>query len=356
MAGLVRSPSTGRVGVPFSARFHSARLGRKPAGVLVGGLRMSSVPAFGHRPVMLEEVVELFRSVPPGVLLDGTVGGAGHARALLRAHRGLRLVGLDRDAEALAAASAALGDLGERATLVQSSFAEAGRVLDGLGVPAVSGVLLDLGVSSWQLNRPDRGFSYRAEGPLDMRMDRSSGRSAAELVNELPEGELARLLRDYGDERFAARVARALVAARPLTTTVQLADVVRDAIPAATRRSGGHPARRSFQALRIAVNDELGPLPGALDELIRRLAPEGRIAVLSYHSGEDRMVKQHLRRAATGDCTCPPGLPCACGARPTLRLLRRGGRRPTEAEIASNRRAESARLRAAERLPQEHQP
>ena len=317
---------------------------------------MSPAHGLGHRPVMLGEIVELFGPVPPGVLLDGTLGGAGHARALLEAHPGLRLVGIDRDPDAVAAASAALRGLGERAAVLRARFSEAGPALDGLGVAGLSGALLDLGVSSWQLDRAERGFGYSHDGPLDMRMDPTSGPSAADLVNTLPEGELARLLGDYGDERFASRVAGAIVAARPVTTTGRLAEVVRDAIPAATRRSGGHPARRTFQALRIAVNDELGPLPGALDELIGRLVPGGRIAVLSYHSGEDRIVKDRLRRAATGGCECPPGLPCACGARPTLRLLGRGGRRPTETEIASNRRAESARLRAAERLPTESQP
>lgn len=317
---------------------------------------MSSAPAFGHRPVMLDEIVELFGPVPAGVLLDGTLGGAGHARALLEAHPGLRLVGIDRDPDAVAAASAALAGFGSRARVVRARFADAARVLDDLEVGALSGALLDLGVSSWQLDRPERGFSYRAEGPLDMRMDPTTGPSAADLVNDLAEGELARVLRAYGDERFAGRIARAVVAARPVTTTVQLAELVRDAIPAATRRTGGHPARRTFQALRIAVNDELRSLPDALDALIERLAPGGRIGLLSYHSGEDRIVKDRLRAAATGGCVCPPGLPCVCGARPTVRLLGRGGRRPSDAEIATNRRAESARLRAAERLSPESQP
>jgi 16S rRNA (cytosine1402-N4)-methyltransferase len=314
---------------------------------------MSPTPGLGHRPVLLDEIVELFRPVPPGVLLDGTLGGGGHARALLGAHLGLRLVGIDRDPDAIAAASEALVGFEERAAVIRARFSEVGSVLDALGITGISGALLDLGVSSWQFDRAERGFSYRHDGPLDMRMDPTSGISALDVVATASEADLARLLADYGDERFAGRVARAIVAARPITTTGRLAEVVRDAIPAATRRSGGHPARRTFQALRIAVNDELGQLPGALDELIDRLVPGGRIAVISYHSGEDRIVKYRLRRAATGDCACPPELPCVCGARPTLRLLWRGGRRPTETEIASNRRAESARLRAAERLATE---
>jgi 16S rRNA (cytosine1402-N4)-methyltransferase len=317
---------------------------------------MSPAPDLGHRPVMLAEIVELFRTVPPGVLFDGTLGGAGHSRAVLGAHPGLRLVGLDRDPDAVAAATVALAGFGERATVLRARFSEAGPALDASGATRISGALLDLGVSSWHLDRAERGFGYRHDGPLDMRMDPTSGPSAADLVATLPVGELARLLADYGDERFADRVARAIVAARPVTTTGRLAEVVRDAIPAATRRRGGHPARRTFQALRIAVNDELGQLPGTIDELIGRLAPGGRIAVISYNSGEDRIVKDRLRRAATGDCRCPPGLPCVCGAQPSLRLLGRSARRPTDTEIASNRRAESARLRAAERLPTERLP
>ena len=212
-------------------------------------------------------------------------------------------------------------------------------------------VLFDLGVSSPQLDRAERGFSYRQAAPLDMRMDRRGGPTAATVVNEYPEAELASVLRRYGDERFAARIARAIVAARPVSTTGELADLVREAIPAPARRRGGHPAKRTFQAIRIEVNDELAILPGSIDAAIELLAPGGRIAVLSYHSGEDRIVKDRLREAETGGCTCPPGLPCVCGAVPVVRLLRRGGWVADPAEVARNPRAESARLRAAERLP-----
>jgi 16S rRNA (cytosine1402-N4)-methyltransferase len=208
-------------------------------------------------------------------------------------------------------------------------------------------------VSSPQLDRPERGFSYRAEGPLDMRMDPTSSPSAADVVNAYDARRLAGVLRRYGDERFADRIARAIVAARPLTTTTQLAEVVRGAIPAATRRTGGHPAKRTFQALRIEVNGELDVLAPALDAALDALAPGGRIAVLTYHSGEDRIVKERLRRAATGGCTCPPALPCGCGAVPLVRLLKAGGWTADEAEVAANPRAESARLRAAERLPED---
>ncbi len=215
----------------------------------------------------------------------------------------------------------------------------------------LSGVLFDLGVSSPQLDVAERGFSYRRDAPLDMRMDPTSGPSAADLVNDLDEDSLVELLTDNGEGRFARRIARAMIEARPLTTTGQLADVVRSAIPAATRRTGGHPARRVFQAIRIAVNDELGQLQSALDDALSLLRPGGRCVAIAYHSGEDRLVKTTFVRAATGDCRCPPGLPCACGADPQFRLVRRGARRPTAEEIGRNHRAEAARLRVIERLP-----
>jgi len=217
-------------------------------------------------------------------------------------------------------------------------------------LPTVAGVLFDLGVSSPQFDRAERGFSYRLEAPLDMRMDQRQARSAADVVNATDETELARILRVHGDERYASRIARSIVAARPITTTTALADVVRDAIPAPARRRGGHPAKRTFQALRIEVNDELAVLPDALDQAIDALAPGGRCVVLSYHSGEDRIVKSRFRDAATGGCTCPPGLPCQCGATPRVRELRPLKRRPTAVEVESNRRSESAVLRAVEKV------
>lgn len=372
----MRSLSTGWVEVPFSARFHFARSGRNPDGMPVERLRMvqrwaaltmsSRTPAggsggerplvhrtFAHRPVMVEEVVDLLAATPPGTVLDATVGGGGHARALLAAAPHLGVVGLDRDADAVAAARAALEEYGPRARVEQARFDDLAGVLAGLGVAALSGALFDLGVSSPQLDRPERGFSYRAEGPLDMRMDRRQPVSASDVVNGWAEADLARLFAEHGEPRFARRVARAVVAGRPLRTTSEFAAVVRDAIPAAARRTGGHPARRVFQAVRIAVNEELAVLPTALDDALDLLSPGGRCVVLSYHSGEDRIVKDRFRHAATGGCTCPPGLPCVCGATPTVRLLTRGARRPSPAEVAANRRSESARLRSVERLPAE---
>lgn len=309
--------------------------------------------SFTHVPVMLDEVVASFAPVPAGVVLDGTAGGGGHAAALLAALPRLQVVALDQDPDAVAAATAALAPFGPRATVVRARFDRFAAVLDGLGVGVLAGALLDLGVSSPQLDRQERGFSYRADGPLDMRMDPDGPVRAADIVNGWEPAELARLFAANGEARFARRIAAAVVAARPLATTGELAEVVRAAIPAAARRTGGHPARRVFQALRVAVNDELGPLAGTLDGLIERLTPGGRLVVLAYHSGEDRIVKDRLRVAATGGCTCPPGLPCGCGAVPTARLVTRGARRPSDAELAANRRAESARLRVAERLPED---
>jgi 16S rRNA (cytosine1402-N4)-methyltransferase len=302
---------------------------------------------------MAAEVVALLSPSPPGVLLDATLGGAGHARALLDAAPQLTLIGLDQDPAAVAAASKVLAPYGSRARVVQTRFDEIRGVMSTLadgGISGLSAVLFDLGVSSPQLDQAGRGFSYRHDGPLDMRMDPGRPLSAGDVVNTWPERDLVRLLRDNGEARFTVRIVRAIIAARPVESTGRLADVVRNAIPAAARRTGGHPARRTFQAIRIAVNEELLILPGAIDAALATLVPGGRCAVISYHSGEDRIVKDHFRRAADGDCQCPPGLPCVCGAAPTVRLLSRRPLRPSAGEIASNRRAQSARLRAVERL------
>jgi 16S rRNA (cytosine1402-N4)-methyltransferase len=315
--------------------------------------RPTNRPTFRHRPVMVDQITELFAPVPAGVLIDATLGGGGHARALLEAHAHVRIVGIDQDDDALAASAPLADAFPGRFSAVHARFDRIAEIVGGATAGTddrVVGVLFDLGVSSPQLDRADRGFSYRHDAPLDMRMDRTGGTTAADVVNTYDERELADVLASFGDERFAGRIARAVVAARPITSTVELAEIVRGAIPAAARRTGGHPAKRSFQAIRIEVNRELDILPGAIDDAVSALAPAGRIAVLSYHSGEDRIVKDRLRQAETGGCTCPPGLPCACGAEPIVRLLKRGGWTPTVAEIAANPRAESARLRAAERL------
>jgi 16S rRNA (cytosine1402-N4)-methyltransferase len=305
---------------------------------------------FEHRPVMVDEVVELFQPVPSGTVVDATVGGGGHAAAILAGIPRVSILGLDRDADALAAAAESLAGFGDRVTLRHVRFDALTETMHELALETIAGALFDLGVSSPQFDVAERGFSYRVEAPLDMRMDRRAPSTAWNIVNDSDEAELTRILREYSDERYAARIARAIVAARPIDTTTQLADVVRDAIPAPARRRGGHPAKRTFQALRIEVNEELTVLPGALDQAIDALAPGGRCVVLSYHSGEDRIVKARFRDAATGGCTCPPGLPCQCGATPSVRELRPLKRRPTAREIASNPRAESAVLRAVEKL------
>lgn len=315
-------------------------------------MTMTAAP---HLPVLRDRVVALLADAPDGVIVDGTVGAAGHARAVLEAriarYGHAHLIGLDRDPLALELAAEHLAGVDATVELVRTRFDALPEVLDARGIDAVTGVLLDLGISSMHVDRAERGFSYRQDAPLDMRMDPDLPESAADLVNERPPGELARILRELGEERFADRIVRAIVDARPVTTTTQLAAIVRDAIPAAARRKGGHPATRTFQALRIAVNDELAALEAVLPVALERLAPGGVAVVLSYHSLEDRRVKQAFASAATG-CICPPGLPvCGCGRTPLVEPLVRRPERPGEEEIAANPRAASALLRAVRRLP-----
>jgi 16S rRNA (cytosine1402-N4)-methyltransferase len=301
--------------------------------------------SFEHIPVLRDEVVSLFASVPPGAVVDATVGGGGHAAALLEAYPSIRVVGLDRDPAALAATGQRLSSFGDRVTLIAAPFASLESLVSDSDVGPLVGVLLDLGVSSPQLDWSERGFSFREDGPLDMRMDPTTGPTAAELVNTLPVESLAALFRENGEGRLSGRIARAVVSARPLTSTRQLAEVVASAVPAPARRKG-HPARRVFQALRIAVNDELGQLEAALPAALSHLAVGGVCAVISYHSGEDRLTKQLFAEAASGGCVCPPGLPCVCGAVVHHQLLFRGAKKPSAAEVAANPRSESARLRA----------
>jgi 16S rRNA (cytosine1402-N4)-methyltransferase len=337
-------------------------MGEAPLGV-AGGSAIMLERVDTHQPVMVNRVVELLAVDATGVLVDATLGAGGHAAALLAASGpDVVLVGFDRDPDALEMAAERLAPYGDRVVLVHDGFetlaervtpvlAEAGPLL---------GVLYDLGVSSMQLDRAARGFSFRADGPLDMRMDPTRGRTAADLINDLDAGELARLLREYGEERYARRIAQRIVAARPLDGTAALADVVRGAVPAPVRHGRIDPATRTFQALRIAVNTELdsvrASLPQALDLAPPAVEPGsprhptrgGRVAVLSYHSLEDRIVKRVFADAARG-CICPPDLPvCACGREPIARALTRGAETPTTEEISSNPRARSARLRAVE--------
>ncbi|MEZ5406708.1 MAG: 16S rRNA (cytosine(1402)-N(4))-methyltransferase RsmH [Acidimicrobiales bacterium] len=320
---------------------------------------------FVHRPVMVDEIIALVSTVPAGAVLDATVGGGGHAAAILEARADLRLIGLDRDPHALAAATRRLAPYGNRALLRRARFDElapvlAGSAAEGAGAGSgdtttaeaplaveLSAFLFDLGVSSPQLDRAERGFSFRHDGPLDMRMDPDAPLSAAEVVNTYPVPELARVIGRYGDERFAGRIAAAIAAARPIAGTARLAEVVVGAIPAAARRTGGHPATRTFQAIRIEVNGELVILGPALESALDLLAVGGRGMVLTYHSGEDRIVKDVFRRRSTP--TAPPRLPVAPPAPPyaTIRPL---ARRPRPEEVEANPRSASARLRSIERV------
>jgi 16S rRNA (cytosine1402-N4)-methyltransferase len=308
---------------------------------------------FFHRPVLLREVLNFLGVVPGGIYADCTLGGGGHSYEILRiSSPGGKLIGLDRDRDAVAAASQKLSQFRGRATLIHSDFVYLPGILDDLDVKQVDGILYDLGVSSYQLDNPERGFTYMQDAPLDMRMDRNSGLTAADLVNSAPEKELVKIIRDYGEERFAGRIASFIARERarePIATTGRLAEIVKRAIPARYRREGPHPARRTFQAIRIAVNNELGALAGALREAVDRLKPGGRVCVITFHSLEDRIVKQSFREMAQR-CTCPKDFPvCACGRKPLLKIIRPGGITPSAEEMEENPRSRSARLRVAER-------
>ena len=315
---------------------------------------MPDLPDPAHLPVLLERCVGLLApalSTPGAVVVDCTLGMGGHAEALLAATPA-RVVGLDRDPEALRRSGARLSSYAGRVTLIHAVYDELPDVLSGLGLDRVQGVLFDLGVSSLQLDEVDRGFAYAQDAPLDMRMDPTAGITAADVVNGYDGRALARILRQYGDERFASRIADAIVRERavaPLTSTARLAELVRSSIPAATRRTGGHPAKRTFQALRIEVNDELGVLRRAVPAALDALAIGGRIVVLSYQSLEDKIVKSELvARSTSGVPVDLPFVPA--GSQPELRLLVRGSEQATQVEVAANPRAASVRLRAAERV------
>jgi 16S rRNA (cytosine1402-N4)-methyltransferase len=307
-----------------------------------------------HTPVMVGEVIASLRLRPGTITVDGTVGGGGHAEAILEntAPDGI-LIGIDADSDALGAAEKRLARFGERTILVKGNFADMERILSEKKIGMVDGMLLDLGVSSHQLDTADRGFSFSQDAPLDMRMDQTRAASAADLVNTLPWQELARIIRDYGEERMAGRIARAIVKERtlsPIRTTTDLARVVVRAFPPDVERQRIHPATRTFQALRIAVNDELANLRKALTDGMERLKAGGRFSVISFHSLEDRIVKNAFRDGEKG-CTCPPDLPvCACGGKPKLKVVTRKPVNPGDAEISGNPRARSAKLRTAEKI------
>lgn len=309
---------------------------------------------FSHKPILLGACVSTLLPERGGVYVDCTLGGGGHSEAILsRLPEGGRLIGIDRDADALAAANARLSGFGDSFASVRANFFAIDRILDDLGIDKVDGFLADLGVSSWQLDNPARGFSYQHSAPLDMRMDDRATFSAYDVVNVYTEAELVRIFRDYGEENWSSRIASFIVERRkkaPIRTTFDLVDIIKAAIPAAARRDGPHPAKRCFQAIRIEVNDELGGLDRALEDMVKRLNVHGRVVVISFHSLEDRIAKQCFARLQS-PCVCPPKAPiCTCGHKSLGRVLTRKPIIPQQSEIESNPRARSAKMRAFERL------
>ena len=308
---------------------------------------------FYHVSVLLEECLEGLDIKPDGIYVDGTLGGAGHSSRIAARLTTGRLIGIDRDPVALKAALQRLKPWEDRVTLVHSNFCEVRQVLDDLGIKAVDGILLDLGVSSPQLDEAERGFSYMADAPLDMRMDGGASLSAHEVVNTWPQEELKRILYDYGEERYAPQIAAAICrrrAEKPIETTLELTDIIRSAMPAAALREKQHPAKRSFQAIRIAVNDELGAVETVMKSAVSCLNPGGRLAIITFHSLEDRIVKNGMANAAKG-CTCPPNFPvCVCGNKPKVKLITRKPITASEEELSANPRSRSAKLRVCEKL------
>ena len=307
----------------------------------------------GHIPVLLHECIDNLNIRPDGIYVDGTLGMGGHSEQIAGRLTTGTLIGIDRDETAIARTGARLAPFGERVQLVHGNFRDTAAILDRLGIDAVDGMLFDLGVSSPQLDETQRGFSYMHDAPLDMRMDATSGLSAWNVVNEWPENELKRILYEYGEERYAPRIAGAIVRARaqrPISTTLELVDVIRSAMPGAALREKQHPAKRSFQAIRIAVNDELGAVETVMKKAVPLLNPGGRLAVITFHSLEDRIVKNAMAEAAKG-CTCPPSFPvCVCGKKPQVRIVTRKPIVSGEEELERNPRARSAKLRICEKL------
>ena len=308
---------------------------------------------FYHVSVLLDECIQALNIKPDGIYVDGTLGGAGHSSQIAARLTTGRLIGIDRDPKALKAASERLAPYADRVTLVHSNFSQLDEVLDSLGIEGVDGILLDLGVSSPQLDEAERGFSYMADAPLDMRMNSEDSLSAFEVVNTWPKEELRRILYEYGEERYAPQIAAAIDrrrAEKPIETTLELVDVIRSAMPPAALREKQHPAKRSFQAIRIAVNDELGAVGRVLEVAVPKLNRGGRLAIITFHSLEDRLVKNGMASNAKG-CTCPPSFPvCVCGNKPKVKLISKKPIVSGEAELERNPRARSAKLRVCEKL------
>ena len=307
---------------------------------------------FEHIPVLLNEVIEGLNIDPEGIYVDGTLGGAGHSYEIAKRLKGGRLIGIDRDEDAIAAASERLEPFSDRVTIVRGNYGDMADILGDIGISEVDGILLDLGVSSHQLDEAERGFSYREDAPLDMRMDRRDELTAYDVVNTYTEAELTRILKDYGEERFAGSIARHIVRARaerPVSTTFELSDIIKASIPAKYRDKKGHPAKRSFQAIRIEVNHELDILRDSLNGMIDILKPGGRLCVISFHSLEDRIVKQAMR-TAEDPCICPKDFPvCVCGRKPKGRCVSKKAITAADNELDTNNRAHSAKLRIFEK-------
>ena len=306
-----------------------------------------------HKSVLLHECIENLNIRPDGIYVDGTLGLGGHSMEIAKRLTTGRLIAIDQDETAIARSKERLAPWADRITFVHGNFRSLGKILDDLGIDRVNGMLFDLGVSSPQLDEAERGFSYMADAPLDMRMDQSAPVTAWTVVNTWSESELARILRDYGEERYAGRIAAGIVRSRekkPVETTLELVDIIKSAMPGAALREKQHPAKRSFQAIRIAVNDELGAVERMMQAAVDRLNPGGRLAVITFHSLEDRIVKNAMNEAAQG-CTCPKEFPvCVCGKTPRVRILSRKPILSTAQELAENPRARSAKLRAAEKI------
>ncbi len=306
---------------------------------------------FSHTPVLLYEVVELLQCSTGNIIVDGTVGGGGHAYEILkRILPGGHLIGIDRDPNALEAAEKRLKEFEGNFTLIHSNFIDIERVLGELGITEVDGILMDLGVSSHQLDEKQRGFSYMQDAPLDMRMDPTQDFSAYDVVNEYSQSELKRIIWNYGEERWADRIARFIVDSRPIETTGQLVEVIKRAIPAAARRSGPHPAKRTFQAIRIEVNQELSLLSEAIENAVKMLRPGGRLCIITFHSLEDRIVKQTFC-TLYNPCVCPPQAPiCICGRQPIVKIITGRPVTPSASEVSDNPRSRSAKARACEKI------
>lgn len=313
----------------------------------------TGIPEFSHYSVLLNESIDGLNIKPDGIYVDCTLGGGGHSLEILKRLQNGRLIAVDQDADAIAASKVRLVDYLDKVTFVHDNFSNIGSALDELGIDGIDGAVIDLGVSSYQLDTPERGFSYMHDAPLDMRMNPEGGLTARDVVNTYSEAELKRIIFDYSEERFAGRIAAKICAAReekPVETTFGLVDIIRSAIPAKAREDGPHPAKRTFQAIRIEVNSELSVIAPTLDSLVDALNPGGRLSVITFHSLEDRIVKQSFAGYSKG-CTCPPDFPvCVCGHKPKLKIITHKPILPGERELDENPRSRSAKLRIAEKL------